>query len=168
MSSSTGTHVSGAEKIVGSAMPRVMSKYIELVNEAKPIAEGNGDKKRDRHYVLLYGLEACPINSSDYTSLEHPVAMAFLKVFKAIVAVSVEALVFIIIGRSCSEGCGFDFHCRPGSFLIFNSRPIMYCAVGSLVLGWSWTRHPGFISFWCLWIQLCNNLGERFCAYNLP
>ena len=32
--------------------------------------------------VLLYGLKACPINSSDYTSLEHPVTMAFMKVFK--------------------------------------------------------------------------------------
>ena len=38
----------------------------------------------------------------------------------------------IIIGRSCLEGCGFDSHCRPGSFLRFNSRPIMYGAVGSL------------------------------------
>ena len=32
--------------------------------------------------VLLYGFEACLINSSDYTSLEHPVTMAFMKVFK--------------------------------------------------------------------------------------
>ena len=30
---------------------------------------------------MLYGLTACPINSSDYTSLEHPVAMTFMKVF---------------------------------------------------------------------------------------
>ena len=52
--------------------------------------------------------------------------------------------------------------------LSFHSRPIMYSAVGSLVLSWSWTRQPGFISFWCLWIQLCNNLGRRLCAYNLP
>ena len=51
---------------------------------------------------------------------------------KAVVAVSVETLVFIVIGRSCSEGCGFDSHCRPGSFLRFNFRPIMYGAVGSL------------------------------------
>ena len=36
----------------------------------------------------------------------------------------------------------------------------MYGAVGSLVLSWSWTRQPGFISFWCLWIQLCNNLRQ--------
>ena len=79
----------------------------------------------------------------------------------------VDVLVFIVIGRSCSEGCGFDSHCRLGSFLGFNSRPIMYGAVGSLVLSWSWTRQPGFISFWCLWIQLCNNLGQRLCAYNL-
>ena len=48
-------------------------------------------------------------------------------------AVSVEALLFIVIGRSCSKGCGLDFHCRPGSFLRFNSRPIMYDVVGSLV-----------------------------------
>ena len=27
-----------------------------------------------------------------------------------------------------------------------NSRPIMYGAVGSLVLSWYWTRQPGFIS----------------------
>ena len=47
--------------------------------------------------------------------------------------VSVEPLVFIVIGRSCSEGCGFDSHCRPGSFLRFNSRPIMYGAVGSMI-----------------------------------
>ena len=32
--------------------------------------------------VLIYGLEACPINSSEYTSLEHYVTMAFTKVFK--------------------------------------------------------------------------------------
>ena len=58
----------------------------------------------------------------------------------AVVAVLVEALVFIVIGRSCSEGCGFDSHCWSGSFLRFNSRPIMYGAVGSLTLSWSWTR----------------------------
>ena len=51
---------------------------------------------------------------------------------ETVVAVSVEALVFIVIGRSCSEGRGFDSHCRPGSFLSFNSRPIMYGAVGYL------------------------------------
>ena len=51
----------------------------------------------------------------------------------AVVAVSVDAHVFIVIGRSCSEGCGFDSHCRPASFLSFNSRPIMYGAVDSLV-----------------------------------
>ena len=43
----------------------------------------------------------------------------------------VEALVFIVIGRSCSEGCGFDFHCRLGSLLRFNSLPIMYGVVDS-------------------------------------
>ena len=84
---------------------------------------------------------------------------------QVVVAVSVEALAFIV---SCSDGCGFDSHCRPGSFLRFNSRPIMYGAVGSLILSWSWSLKPGFISFWCLWIQLCNNLQQRLCAYNLP
>ena len=63
---------------------------------------------------------------------------------------TVEALVFIVIGRICSKGCGIDSHCRPGSFLRFNSRPIMYVAFGSLVLSWSPTRQPGFVSFWCL------------------
>ena len=90
------------------------------------------------------------------------------KVTAAVVAVSVEALVFIVIGRSRSEGCGFDSHCRPDSFLRFNSRPIMYGVVGSLVLNLSLTRQPGFISFWCLWIQLCHNLGQWLCAYYLP
>ena len=85
-----------------------------------------------------------------------------------VVAISVEALVFIVIGSICSEGCEFDFHYRPGSFLRLYSRPIMYGAVGSLVFSWSWTRQPGFICFWCLWIQLCNNIGQRLCAYNLP
>ena len=83
-------------------------------------------------------------------------------------AISVEVLVFIVISRSCSEGCGFDSHCRPGSFLRFNSQPIICGAVGLLVLSWYWTRHPGFISFWCLGIQLCNNVGQRLCAYNVP
>ena len=61
-------------------------------------------------------------------------------------AVSVEALVFIVIGRESSEGCGFDSHFQPGSFLKFNYRPIVYGMVGSLILSWSWTRQPGFIS----------------------
>ena len=61
--------------------------------------------------------------------------------------VSVEVLVYIVIGRSCSEGCGFDSHHRPGSLLRFNSRPIMYVAVGSSVsirlLGPStWVKFP--------------------------
>ena len=50
---------------------------------------------------------------------------------QAVMADSVEALVFIVIGCSCSEGCGYDSHCRLGSFLRFNSRSIMsspYCA----------------------------------------
>ena len=49
----------------------------------------------------------------------------------AYTAVSAEALVFIVIGRSCSEACEFDSHYWPGSFLRFNFRPIVsssYCA----------------------------------------
>ena len=62
-------------------------------------------------------------------------------------AVSLEALVFIVIGRSYSEGCGFDSHCRPGVFFIFTSWPIMYGAVGAVVssgvLGPStWVKFP--------------------------
>ena len=49
------------------------------------------------------------------------------------VAVSVGALDFIVIGRSCSEGCAFESHSRPGNFLRFNARPIIYDAVGSFV-----------------------------------
>ena len=44
---------------------------------------------------------------------------------------SVEAFVFIVIGRKV---CGHDSHCRPGSFLRFNSRPIMsspYCTTSN-------------------------------------
>ena len=112
---------------------------------------------------------ATPIRSSVPRVTEIPLSgISSSRMLQAVVAVSVEALVFIVIGRSCSEGCGFDSHCRPGSFLRFNYRPIMYGAVGSLVLSWSWTRQPGFISFWCLWIQLCNNLVQILCAYNLP
>ena len=48
------------------------------------------------------------------------------------VAVSVEVPAFVVIGRSCLEGCWFDLHCRPGSFLRFNYRPVMYGTVGSL------------------------------------
>ena len=43
----------------------------------------------------------------------------------AVMAVSVEALV-IVIDRSCSEGCGFDSRCRPGSFLRFNSARLFH------------------------------------------
>ena len=116
-----------------------------------------------------------------YVSIMSPLSLLFTRVGKsrlsqsfltgqmqAVVAISVEALVCIVIGRSCSKGCGFDSHYRLGSFLIFNSRPIMYGAVDSMVLSQSWTRQSGFISFRCLWIQLCNNVGQRLCAYNLP
>ena len=53
----------------------------------------------------------------------------------------------IVIGSSCLEGCGFDCHCRPDSFLRFNSPPVMYGTVGSLasygVLGPSiWVQFP--------------------------
>ena len=52
----------------------------------------------------------------------------------AVVAVSVEALDFIVIGCSCLEGYRFDSHYRPESFLRFNYEPIIFGAVGSLVL----------------------------------
>ena len=48
------------------------------------------------------------------------------------------------------------------------SRAFTYGVVGSLVLSWSWATQSGFIFFWCLWIQMCNNLWQRLCAYNLP
>ena len=49
--------------------------------------------------VLLCGFEACPINSSDYTSLEHPVTMAFMKVFKTN---------SVTVVNECKEAFGFD------------------------------------------------------------
>ena len=66
---------------------------------------------------------------------------------KAVVTISVEGLVVIVVCRRCSEVCGFDSHCRSGSFLRFNSRPVMYGAVDSLVssgvLGPStWVKFP--------------------------
>ena len=66
---------------------------------------------------------------------------------QVIVTVSVEALAFIVIGRSCLEGCLFDSHCRPGSFLRFNYRPVMYRAsslmASSVILGPSiWVKFP--------------------------
>ena len=49
--------------------------------------------------VLLYGLEACSINSSDYRSLEHPVTMAFMKVFKTN---------SVTVVNECQETFGFN------------------------------------------------------------
>ena len=49
--------------------------------------------------VLLYGLEACPINSSDYTSLDLPVTMVFMKVFKDN---------FVTVVNECQEAFSFD------------------------------------------------------------
>ena len=49
--------------------------------------------------VLLYGLEACQINSSDYTSLEHPITMAFMKVFKTN---------SVTVVNECQEAFGFE------------------------------------------------------------
>ena len=46
------------------------------------------------------------------------------------VAVSVEVLVFIVIGRSRSDDYVFDFNYRSGSYLRLSFRPIMpspYC-----------------------------------------
>ena len=50
-------------------------------------------------HVLLDGLEACPINSSDYTSLEHPVTMTFMKVFKTN---------SVTVVNECQEAFGCD------------------------------------------------------------
>ena len=49
--------------------------------------------------VLLNDLEACSINFSDYTSLEHSVTMAFMKVFKTN---------SVIVVNECQEAFGFD------------------------------------------------------------
>ena len=49
--------------------------------------------------VLLYGLEACSINSSDYRSLEYPVTMAFINVFKTN---------SVTVVNECQEDFGFD------------------------------------------------------------
>ena len=66
-----------------------------------------------------------------------------------------------------AKGPGFDSPiAQHVQRLIF--RAFTYSTVGSLVLSWSWTRQPGFISFRCLWNQLCNNLEQRLCAYNMP
>ena len=48
--------------------------------------------------VLLYGLEACPINFSDYTSLKHPVNIAIMKVFKTN---------SVTVVNECQEAFGF-------------------------------------------------------------
>ena len=48
---------------------------------------------------FAYGWEACPINSSDYTSLEHPVTIAFMKVFKTN---------SVTVVNECQEAFGFD------------------------------------------------------------
>ena len=47
-----------------------------------------------------------------------------------------------------------------------SSWAFTYDTVASLVSSWSWARQSGFISFRCLWIQFCNNLGQRLCSYN--
>ena len=49
--------------------------------------------------VLLYGLEAGPIYSSDYRSLEHPVTMALMMVFKTNC---------VTVVNECQEAFGFD------------------------------------------------------------
>ena len=73
--------------------------------------------------------------------------LVYLTYLQVTVAVSVEKQAVIAIGRSYLEGCGFDFHCRPGNFLRFNSGPVMYVVVGSLapsgILGPStWVQFP--------------------------
>ena len=64
------------------------------------------------------------------------IAMAFL----------VEALVLIVIGRSCSESCWFDSHNRPGSFLRFNYRPIMLSPYYA-----TWNKGVRLLSMLKLW-----------------
>ena len=49
--------------------------------------------------ILLYGFEACSINSNGYTSLEHSVTMAFMKVFKTN---------SVTVVNECQEAYGFD------------------------------------------------------------
>ena len=48
---------------------------------------------------MLYGLDACPINSSDYRSLEHHVTMPFMKVFKTN---------SVTVVNECQEAFGLD------------------------------------------------------------
>ena len=66
-----------------------------------------------------------------------------------------------------AKGLGFDSPIAQHVQRLI-SQAFTYGAVGSLVLSGTWARQPGFISFRCLGIQLCNNLGQRLCAYNLP
>ena len=59
-----------------------------------------------------------------------------------------------------ANGPGFDSpilqHVR---WLI--SQAFTYGRVGLLIVSWSWTWQSVFISFRCLWIQLCKNLGQK-------
>ena len=48
---------------------------------------------------FIYDFEAYPVNSSDYRSLEHPVTMAFTKVFKTN---------SVTVVNECQEAFGFD------------------------------------------------------------
>ena len=62
-------------------------------------------------------------------------------------ALSVEALVFIVFGRSCSEGCRFDSNTTDRAvFFRFNYRPIMWspcCA--------TWNKGVRLLSVLKLW-----------------
>ena len=49
--------------------------------------------------VLRYGFAASPINSSDYRSLEHPVTVAFMKIFKTN---------SVTVANECQEAFDFD------------------------------------------------------------
>ena len=64
------------------------------------------------------------------------------------VAVSVEALVFIVIRHSCSDGSAIDSRYRSASFLRLNSQPIMwspYCAIWN-----KWVRLLSVLKLWPL------------------
>ena len=64
--------------------------------------------------VLLFGLEACSINSSDYTTLEHPVTRAFMEVFKTN---------SVTVVNECQDAFGFNTVRRQ-----INKRKIYFLA----------------------------------------
>ena len=73
--------------------------------------------------VLLYGLDACPINATDFKSLQHPVTNIFMKMFTT---KSAEVV------TECQQEFGFQpirnqINCRKIKFLnIYVIIPIVY------------------------------------------